>query len=289
MPDIANISSQISERIATDYKAGYDLTVYTPFLLRTLGDPSPKQYDHRYFYRTSDRLCSYICGFAKDSLIVALSTNHCQSVFLEPAWLSAINNEKTALVPNNALIGSLVEPTVIAAIVKDGIHLPLLGKVRPKLQYFEASTERGLLVEKNQAVLYVPNVFNYTNIDAVLRVHKNSTLHIYGIQITVGTYTNHKESATKWIATPCCSAWLGSTKEFIVAPPPDCSAPSNVAQWNFVWIMPFSNFPSSAMNVYSQISSKTRSQVATGTPQSPAYTELFYGFGAFLGDLNVLD
>ncbi len=267
------------------------MSVYLPFLLRQLGDALPAQYDHRYFYRTGTRLCSYVCGFAKDALIAALNRIGCTSVFVGSTWLAAIIQEKNATVPNNSLIGELVEPTIVTAIAKSGITLPGLGNVRPELQYFSAKTEEGFLVEKNKAVLYVPDVFNYTNIDAVLRVHKGNMLYVFGIQITVGTYNAHQHSATNWTATPCCSKWIGKSSDFRLAPPINHTGPTpdDVVRWNFLWVMPVANFPTTATTSHAQVGPRTKSQTKSGTPASPAYTELFYGFADFITELDLLD
>ena len=128
-----------------------------------------------------------------------------------------------------------------------------------------------------QPTIFLPTIFNYPDVDAVLAIPKSKTQNTaicIGIQVTLGTYASHSHSAGNFMVADNCTTWIHS------------STKDQDFTWYFLWIMPRSLLqPTTILRTKELHVTRARADQT----KVVEYNELFYAVGDINEELSIVD
>jgi len=150
---------------------------------------SAECFDHRYFWQDEGTgCCYYTCGLAREGGAIAIRKVK-PDKFLTDTWFNTLD----AFEDNPVVVGFIVEQTCLSAMSSLGLNIRDLhwNPLKPKI--FSGDLLYAISLETSQA-LYIPDQWNYKDIDAlyVYIDKKTKTILIVPIQISINPL--HKDS-----------------------------------------------------------------------------------------------
>jgi hypothetical protein len=218
-----------------------------------------KYYDHRYLFVGKSLKAGCICGVASE-IVAEILMDVNSGLFLECDWVQHCK----VLHDNPPMKGFMAEKAVLAAMRKQGFHLPNVSiQIDSHVIFFTGKEAECLKSLEN--VLYVPDAFNYKAIDGLVRFITGKKLQIIAIQIFNGL--RHSHSPSNFF--PSCAVWESDCMGYDI-------------EWHFCWISPTKR----ASILHAE---KMHYLRGCQSRANPAYHEHFFSFGDIYSPLSFLD